>query len=42
MSARALDGSDDGVGSSVDIQLEALVALLTEALEEREAQSGHH
>ena len=36
MSARALDGSDDEVGSSVDIQLEALVALLTEALEERE------
>ena len=35
MSARALDGSDDEVGSSVDIQLEALVALLTEALEER-------
>ena len=36
MSARALDGSDEEVGSSVDIQLEALVALLTEALEERE------
>ncbi len=35
MSARALDGSDEEVGSSVDIQLEALVALLTEALEER-------
>ena len=34
--ARALDGSDEEVGSSVDIQLEALVALLTEALEERE------
>ena len=39
MSARALDGSDDEVGSSVDIQLEALVALLTEALEEREKVS---
>jgi SNF2-related domain/Helicase conserved C-terminal domain len=39
MSARALDGSDDEVGSSVDIQLEALVALLTEALEEREGLS---
>jgi SNF2 family DNA or RNA helicase len=36
MSARALDGSDEEVGSSVDIQLEALVALLTQALEERE------
>ena len=36
IAARALDGSDDEVGSSVDIQLEALVALLTEALEERE------
>ena len=35
MSARALDGSDDEVGSSVDIQLEALVALLTEALRAR-------
>lgn len=36
LAARALDGSDDEVGSSVDIQLEALVALLTAALEERE------
>ncbi|WP_028652830.1 DEAD/DEAH box helicase [Nocardioides halotolerans] len=36
LAARALDGSDEEVGSSVDIQLEALVALLTEALEERE------
>ena len=35
IAARALDGSDEEVGSSVDIQLEALVALLTEALEER-------
>ena len=34
MSARALDGSDEEVGSSVDIQLEALVALLTDALAE--------
>ena len=32
IAARALDGSDDEVGSSVDVQLEALVALLTEAL----------
>jgi SNF2 family DNA or RNA helicase len=36
IAARALDGSDEEVGSSVDIQLEALVALLTAALEERE------
>ena len=36
LAARALDGSDEEVGSSVDIQLEALVALLTAALEERE------
>jgi superfamily II DNA or RNA helicase len=32
LAARALDGSDDEVQSSVDVQLEALVALLTEAL----------
>jgi hypothetical protein len=38
IAARALDGSDEEVGSSVDIQLEALVALLTEALEERESR----
>jgi SNF2 family DNA or RNA helicase len=35
LAARALDGTDEEVGSSVDIQLEALVALLTQALEER-------
>jgi SNF2 family DNA or RNA helicase len=34
LAARALDGSDDEVGSSVDVQLEALVALLTDALRE--------
>ena len=39
IAARALDGSDEEVGSSVDIQLEALVALLTEALEERNGLS---
>jgi SNF2-related domain/Helicase conserved C-terminal domain len=39
LAARALDGSDEEVGSSVDIQLEALVAMLTEALEEREGAS---
>ncbi|QCW51561.1 DEAD/DEAH box helicase [Nocardioides dongxiaopingii] len=32
LAARALDGSDEEVGSSADIQTEALVALLTEAL----------
>ncbi len=33
LAARALDGSDEEVGSSADLQLEALVALLTEALD---------
>jgi SNF2 family DNA or RNA helicase len=32
LAARALDGSDDTVVSSPDVQLEALVALLTDAL----------
>jgi superfamily II DNA or RNA helicase len=32
LAARALDGSDEDVASSADLQLEALVALLTEAL----------
>jgi len=32
LAARALDGSDEDVDSSADVQLEALVALLTEAL----------
>ncbi len=36
LAARALDGSDEEVSSSVDIQLEALVAMLTDALEARE------
>ncbi len=36
LAARALDGSDEEVSSSADIQLEALVTLLTEALTERE------
>jgi SNF2 family DNA or RNA helicase len=35
LAARALDGSDAEVGSSADIQLEALVTLLTDALEAR-------
>jgi hypothetical protein len=38
LAARALDGSDQEVSSSVDVQLEALVALLTDALR---ASSGH-
>ena len=37
LAARALDGSDEEIGSSVDVQLEALVALLTDALEDRAA-----
>jgi hypothetical protein len=37
LAARALDGSDEEVGSSVDVQLEALVALLTDALREQAA-----
>nr|WP_270888348.1 DEAD/DEAH box helicase [Pedococcus sp. 5OH_020] len=32
LAARALDGSDEEVGSSADVQLEALVSMLTEAL----------
>ena len=32
LAARALDGSDHEVSSSADMQLEALVALLTDAL----------
>ena len=39
LAARALDGSDEEVGSSADVQLEALVALLTEALEEPAASA---
>ncbi|MGY1744200.1 DEAD/DEAH box helicase [Blastococcus sp. SYSU D00695] len=35
LAARALDGSDEEVSSSTDVQLEALVALLTDALAER-------
>nr|MDT0665452.1 hypothetical protein [Micromonospora sp. DSM 115978] len=32
LAARALDGSDDGVVSSSDVQLDALAALLADAL----------
>ncbi len=37
LAARALDGSDEEVSSSTDVQLEALVSLLTEALESTQA-----
>ncbi|WP_245565463.1 DEAD/DEAH box helicase [Nocardioides insulae] len=36
LAARALDGSDEEITSSADVQLEALVSMLTDALEERE------
>ncbi|MCW2761487.1 MAG: helicase [Marmoricola sp.] len=36
LAARALDGSDQEVSSSADVQLEALVAMLTEALSAQE------
>jgi SNF2 family DNA or RNA helicase len=35
LAARALDGSDEEIASSVDVQLEALVTLLTDALAEQ-------
>jgi hypothetical protein len=35
LAARALDGSDDEMSSSADVQHDALVALLTDALEDR-------
>jgi SNF2 family DNA or RNA helicase len=38
LAARALDGSDEEVSSSADVQLEALVALLTDTLR---TSSGH-
>ncbi len=38
LAARALDGSDENVGSSADVQLEALMSLLTEALLQRLAR----
>jgi SNF2 family DNA or RNA helicase len=34
LAAKALDGADDEVAASADLQLEALVALLTNALED--------
>jgi superfamily II DNA or RNA helicase len=41
LAARALDGSDDGMVSSSDVQLDALVALLADALQQApQATSG--
>jgi hypothetical protein len=40
LASRALDGSDDEVSSSVDVQLEALVTLLTEALTDAGASAS--
>jgi hypothetical protein len=37
LAARALDGSDEELSSTVDVQLEALVTLLTDALADRAA-----
>ena len=46
LAARALDGSDEQVWSSADVQHEALVALLTDALsessQERAVSQGGH
>ena len=40
LAARALDGSDEDVGSSADVQLEALMCLLIEALQADAAIAG--
>ena len=39
LAARALDGAGETVATSVDVQLEALITLLTDALEEKSAAS---
>jgi len=39
LAARALDGSDEEIASSTDVQLGALVALLTDALEAEQAEA---
>lgn len=39
LAARALDGSDDEIASSSDVQLDALVALLTDALRKTPAKA---
>jgi SNF2 family DNA or RNA helicase len=36
LAARALDGAGETVATSVDVQLEALISLLTEALEDKQ------
>jgi superfamily II DNA or RNA helicase len=41
LAAKALDGSDEEVSSSADVQVEALVALLTDALTARMAKVPH-
>ena len=40
LAARALDGSDEDVGSSADVQLEALMSLLVEALQGNPETAG--
>ena len=40
LAARALDGSDEEISSSGDVQLEALVALLTDALQASSVPGG--
>ena len=40
LAARALDGSDEEIGSSADIQLEALVSLLVDALRSEDGPAG--
>jgi hypothetical protein len=40
LAARALDGSDEEVGSSADVQLQALIDLLTDALEAETAEAA--
>jgi SNF2 family DNA or RNA helicase len=40
LAARALDGSEEEAGSSADVQLEALVAMLGEALLDRQRQAA--
>lgn len=40
LAARALDGSDEEASGAADVQLEALVALLTDALRESPSEAG--
>ena len=39
LAARALDGADEEVTSSADVQVDTLVAMLTEALEEEPVEA---